>query len=306
MDHQLETPAIELRKLHRRFGRVDALRGLDLRAETGRCHGLFGRNGAGKTTAILCMLNQLRPTTGDVRVLGLDPARRELEVKERIAYVPDSPNFFPWMTVRDTLDYFASFRRRWDRDLERKLLRDRFELDLAQKAQSLSRGMKAQLALACALCASPELLILDEPISGLDPLVRRELLETVIGDFLAAREGRTVFIATHLIREVEGLIDAFTVVEDGRAGLQEDAQSARERFRTIRLEFDHEPPPIEIPDVTESDRMGRLVELVTSHFSDETREMLEALSPASLETRGLSLEEIFVHSTREARQGQAS
>src|SRR5262245_62499578 len=113
-----ETPAIEISSLVRRFGRHDAVNGLSLRVQPGRCYGFFGRNGAGKTTTIKCLLNLLRPTSGGVRVFGLDPARDEVAVKSRVAYVPDQVAFYPWMTVRDTLAYVASFRHRWNREIE--------------------------------------------------------------------------------------------------------------------------------------------------------------------------------------------
>ncbi len=110
-----QDPVIEIRNLVRRYGRTDAVDGLNLRVEPGRCYGFFGRNGAGKTTTIKCLLNLLRPTSGEARVFGLDPARHEVAVKSRVAYVPDAVAFYPWMTVRQTLDYFASFRSRWNR-----------------------------------------------------------------------------------------------------------------------------------------------------------------------------------------------
>ena len=125
------TNVIEIDHLVRRYGRTDAVNGLDLRVEPGRCYGFFGRNGAGKTTTIKCLLNLLRPTSGEVKVFGMSPARNEVAVKSRLAYVPDAVAFYPWMTVRDTLDYCASFRARWNRDTERSLI-DQFRLDPAQ------------------------------------------------------------------------------------------------------------------------------------------------------------------------------
>src|SRR5262245_42364702 len=104
------TPAIDIDNLTYAYGRAEAVRGLSLKVQTGRCYGLFGRNGAGKTTTIKCLLNLLRPQSGQVRVFGVDPAKDEVEVKRRLAYVPDQVAFYPWMTVRETLDYLASFR----------------------------------------------------------------------------------------------------------------------------------------------------------------------------------------------------
>src|SRR5207249_7733357 len=114
-----EVPAIEINHLVRKYGKTDAVNGLSLSVRQGRCYGFFGRNGAGKTTIIRCLLNLLRPTSGSVRLFGLDPARHEVQVKSRLAYVPDTVAFYPWMTVRETLDYFASFRARWNAETER-------------------------------------------------------------------------------------------------------------------------------------------------------------------------------------------
>jgi ABC-2 type transport system ATP-binding protein len=132
-----DTPVIETNRLIRRYGRTDAVNGINLRVLPGRCYGFFGRNGAGKTTTIKCLLNLLRPTSGDVKLFGLNPARHEVAVKSRLAYVPDHVAFYPWMSVRDTLDYFASFRTRWNVDAERELL-GQFRLDPRQKASHLS------------------------------------------------------------------------------------------------------------------------------------------------------------------------
>ena len=127
-----DSPIIEIQNLSRRYGKHDAVNGLSLNVRAGKCYGFFGRNGAGKTTTIKCLLNLLRPDSGAVRVFGLDPQRKEVAVKSRLAYVPDMVAFYPWMTVRDTLEYFASFRQHWNRDIENDLL-NRFQLDPAKK-----------------------------------------------------------------------------------------------------------------------------------------------------------------------------
>jgi ABC-2 type transport system ATP-binding protein len=175
-------PAILVQGLGYAYGSAEAVHSLDLIVPRGRCYGLFGRNGAGKTTTMRCLLNLLRLQRGTVRVFGLDPAAHEVDVKRRIAFVPDAVAFYPWMTVRETLDYLASFRSRWNRQSERDLL-SRFRLDSSQKAGALSKGQRTQVALIAAVCPEPELLLLDEPTSGLDPIVRREFIQTVIGAY---------------------------------------------------------------------------------------------------------------------------
>src|SRR5262245_48318289 len=120
-------PVIELSHVVRNYGKTEAVNDLSLRVEAGRCYGFFGRNGAGKTTTIKCLLNLLQPTRGTIRVFGMDPRGNEVAVKSRLAYVADQVAFYPWMTVRETLDYLASFRQRWNRPTENQLL-DRFRL----------------------------------------------------------------------------------------------------------------------------------------------------------------------------------
>ena len=149
-----DVPAIETRDLVRRYGHTDAVNGLNLQVAPGRCYGFFGRNGAGKTTTIKCLLNLIRPTSGETRVFGLHPARDEVAVKSRLAYVPDYVAFYPWMSVRQTLDYCASFRTRWNRDTEAALI-SQFRLDARQTTSHLSKGQRTQVALIAAICASP-------------------------------------------------------------------------------------------------------------------------------------------------------
>jgi len=291
-----EIPVIEIKNLTRRYGKQDAVNGLSLTVKPGRCYGFFGRNGAGKTTTIKCLLNLLRPTSGSVRVFGFDPQRDEVAVKSRIAYVPDTVAFYPWMTVRDTLDYLASFRPNWNRDTETDLL-GRFGLKPDQKATSLSKGQKTQLALIGAICPEPELLVLDEPTSGLDPIVRREFIETVIGAYQSGDpERRTVFVSTHLISEFEGLIDEFTIIEEGRELLTMAADEARDRFKKIHARFAQPPAKLELPAALSVKHSGREVEILANGSSEELLAKLKLLQPEELRMEALTLEEIFIAS----------
>src|SRR5436190_6971490 len=131
-----QTPAIEIKNLSYAYGKGDAVHDLSIQVPRGKCYGLFGRNGAGKTTTMKCLLNLLRPRGGSVRVFGLDPNQQEVQVKRRLAYVPDYVAFYPWMTVRETLDYLASFREHWNRVTEGDLLK-RFRLDPGQRTWAL-------------------------------------------------------------------------------------------------------------------------------------------------------------------------
>jgi ABC-2 type transport system ATP-binding protein len=290
-----DSPVIEIKNLTRSYGKHDAVNGLTLNVRAGKCYGFFGRNGAGKTTTIKCLLNLLRPTSGSVNVFGLEPQRNEVAVKSRLAYVPDVVAFYPWMTVRNTLEYFASFRKHWNRDIENDLL-NRFQLDANKKTTSLSKGQRTQLALIGAICPEPELLVLDEPTSGLDPIVRREFIETVIGAYQSGDPGRrTVFVSTHLISEFEGLIDEFTIIEQGRDLLTMEADAARDRFRKIRARFS-EMPNLDLSGALSVKQNGREVEILANGNSEQILEKLKSFSPEELKCESLSLEEIFIAS----------
>ncbi len=295
-----DTPVIAINNLVRRYGRTDAVNGLSLRVEPGRCYGFFGRNGAGKTTTIKCWLNLLQPTSGSIALFGKDPRAHEVDIKSRVAYVPDQVGFYPWMTVRNTLDYVASFRPQWNRDTERALL-DRFRLPVAQKTSHLSKGQRTQLALITAICPDPELLVLDEPTSGLDPIVRREFIQTVIGAYQEGAPGRrTVFVSTHLISEFEGLIDEFTIIDNGREVLTLDADTARERYQKIYVRFAVPPTTLDLGGARVLRQQGREVEMVVNGNSADVIARLTAGSPEAIETESLSLEEIFVTTLQSA------
>jgi ABC-type multidrug transport system ATPase subunit len=293
---ETNTPVIALHNLTRRYGKLDAVNGLTLSVQPGRCYGFFGRNGAGKTTTIKCLLNLLQPDSGSARVFGLDPRRDEVAVKSRLSYVPDAVAFYPWMTVNQTLEFFASFRTRWNRELEADLLK-RFQLNSNQKASHLSKGQKTQVALIAAVCPEPDLLVLDEPTSGLDPIVRREFIQTVIGAYHAGDPAnRTVFVSTHLIGEFEGLIDEFTIIEQGRELLTMQTDRAKDRFRKIRASFSSEPRGLNLEGALNVRQSGRDLVILADGNSEQILERLRAKSPEELQSESLSLEELFVAS----------
>lgn len=288
-------PVIDIQNLVYRYDRREAVDGLSLQVEPGQCHGLLGRNGAGKTTTIKCLLNLLRPQSGSVSVFGLSPGRREAAIKERLAYVPDSVAFYPWMTVRDALDYQASFRRHWNRKIEAELL-GRFQLDPRLATTALSKGQRTQVALIGAVCPEPELLVLDEPTSGLDPLVRRDFIQTVIGAYQDAAPGeRTVLVSTHLISEFEGLMDRFTIVDHGKAILTANADDARSRYRRLRAEFGNDAPDASaVPGARTLRREGRWLELMVNGEAESVIAWLQSAKALRVESETLALEDIFM------------
>lgn len=286
--------AIEIKNLNKSYKDTNAVNNLNINVEKGKCYGFFGRNGAGKTTTIKCILNHLTPDSGEIKVFGVSPQKDEVKVKERISYVPEEVSFYPWMTIKGTLDYLASFRGKWNKEIEKQLV-DRFSLNPKQKVTNLSKGMKAQLSLIAAICAESEILLLDEPTSGLDPIVRREFLEVVIGAFQDVDpENRTIFVSTHLINEFEGLIDQFTIIESGKNLLTLESELARKKYKKIFLSFSNDVPDINNKNIIKIKKQGRDAELLTNDFSEDLMNELSKLSPLSTKVENLTLEEIFV------------
>jgi ABC-2 type transport system ATP-binding protein len=207
------SPAIQVSGLSRRFGSKLALDGVSLSLPRGAVYGLVGANGAGKTTLIRHIMGLLRAQQGSVRVFGSDPVADPVGVLARIGYLSEENDLPGWMRVDELLRYTRSFYPAWD-DAYANELRVKFELDPQAKVRSLSKGQKARAGLIAALAHRPELLLLDEPSSGLDPIVRRDILGAVIRTI--AHEGRTVLFSSHLLDEVEEVADHVTMISSGR------------------------------------------------------------------------------------------
>jgi ABC-2 type transport system ATP-binding protein len=203
---------IDVSDLTRRFGGRTALASVSLSLPRGAVYGLVGANGAGKTTLIKHMLGLLRAQSGSVRVFGLDPVAEPAAVLSRIGYLSEENDLPAWMRVDELIRYSRAFYARWD-DGYAEELRQGFALDPAAKIRTLSKGQKARAGLLIALAYRPELLVLDEPSSGLDPIVRRDILGAVLRTI--ANEGRTVLFSSHLLDEVERVADHVTMISDG-------------------------------------------------------------------------------------------
>lgn len=227
---------IETRNLSKRYGRhIQALRDLDLSVHEGEVYGFLGPNGAGKTTTIRLLLDLLRPSTGEIRVLGLDPRADGLAIRHRVGYMPGELPFGGRQTSWELLTYLGGLRVDVDPRPRIRELADRFDLDLHRPIQSLSKGNKQKIGLVQAFMHDPELLILDEPSSGLDPLLQREFL-SLVREVRAA--GRTVFMSSHILAEVEHIADRIAILRDGKLVAVEDVQTLRENtVRQVEIVF---------------------------------------------------------------------
>lgn len=208
----MSAPVIEVSGLTRRFGAGTALASVSLSLPRGAVYGLVGANGAGKTTLIRHILGLLRAESGSVRVFGLDPVADPVGVLSRIGYLSEENDLPGWMRVEELIRYSRAFFAAWD-DAYAEELRREFGLDADAKIKTLSKGQKARVGLLVALAYRPELLLLDEPSSGLDPIVRRDILGAVMRTI--ADEGRTVLFSSHLLDEVERVADHVTMINQG-------------------------------------------------------------------------------------------
>src|SRR5216110_1757523 len=221
---------IDISNLTRRFGPRAALDSVSLSLPRGAVYGLVGANGAGKTTLIRHILGLLRAESGSVRVFGLDPVTDPVAVLSRIGYLSEENDLPGWMRVDELIRYTRAFYPKWD-DAYAEELRRTFALDPAAKIKTLSKGQKARAGLLLALAHRPELLVLDEPSSGLDPIVRRDILGAVIRTI--AHEGRTVLFSSHLLDEVEQVADHVTMISQGKIALSAPLKTIQESYRTL-------------------------------------------------------------------------
>jgi ABC-2 type transport system ATP-binding protein len=224
----LSEPVIDISGLTRRFGDKTALDSVSLSLPRGAVYGLVGANGAGKTTLIRHIMGLLRAEGGSVRVFGLDPVADPVAVLSRIGYLSEENDLPGWMRVDELIRYSRAFYPAWD-DAYAEELRQAFALDPSSKIRTLSKGQKARAGLLIALAHRPELLVLDEPSSGLDPIVRRDILGAVIRTI--ADEGRTVLFSSHLLEEVEQVADHVTMINEGKIVLSGSLDAIRESHR---------------------------------------------------------------------------
>jgi len=227
-------PVISVAGLTRRFGATTALSSVSLSLPRGAVYGLVGANGAGKTTLIKHILGLLRADSGSVRVFGLDPVAEPVAVLSRIGYLSEENDLPGWMRVDELMRYTGAFYPAWDEAYAEEL-RQAFALDPAAKVKTLSKGQKARAGLLIALAHRPELLLLDEPSSGLDPIVRRDILGAVMRTI--ADEGRTVLFSSHLLEEVEQVADHVTMIHQGTIVLSAPLDVIRQSHRSLSDAF---------------------------------------------------------------------
>ena len=283
---------IEVRALRKSFGRTLALDGLDLTVSAGEVHAFLGPNGAGKTTTIRILLGLLRKDGGEARLLGGDPWHEATSLHARLAYVPGDVTLWPGLTGGEIIDLLGRLRGGIDAK-RRQALIERFDLDPAKKARAYSRGNRQKVALIAALASDAELLLLDEPTAGLDPLMEASFRDCVNDE---RRAGRTILLSSHILSEAEALSDRVTIIRDGRA--VETGTLAEMRHLTRNL-VDAElagPARLDgVPGVYDLDVQGHRVRCQVDHAAlGDVLARLTAAGVRSLTCRPPTLEELFL------------
>ncbi len=283
---------VEVRDLSRSFGTTKALDGLSLDVKPGFVYGLVGANGQGKTTLIKHLLGLLRAKQGSVRVFGLDPVKEPVKVLQCIGYLSEDRELPEWMRIHELLRYTRAFHPNWDQAYADELLKT-FGLDKTKKVKHLSKGMRAQAGLIAAVAHRPDLLLLDEPSTGLDAVVRKDILNAIIRT--VADEGRAALFSSHLLDEVEQMSDYVFMIDAGQVVLHGSLDDIKEQHHLLSVRFDNDQDKLpSIGGILAAERFGKDWNVVCNGAAQEITTALQGLGGEVTHSRNASLQEIFV------------
>ncbi|MGB2763556.1 MAG: ABC transporter ATP-binding protein [Candidatus Aminicenantaceae bacterium] len=278
--------------LDKSFGQKKVLENFNMTLQEGKVYGLLGNNGEGKTTLIRMIMGIIPSNKGEIFYKNQKIEFKHSAYKKEIGYIPEESFFYSWMTIKDLLDLNSSFYPKWNSKKAHEFL-ERFSLDNKVRIRTLSRGMKLKLGLIVALASEPELLILDDPTSGIDVPTRQDFLKGIIRELSEA--GTTILFSTHLIHELEKIVDHLGILHNRHLILDEDYQKVKNAAKRVRITFkDSFPENIGIDGVLKEQREGNIADLVIYPWDKVMEKQIEALSPIRWDIEPLSLEEIFI------------
>jgi ABC-2 type transport system ATP-binding protein len=291
---------VEIADLRKSYGGVEALAGLNLRVPRGAICGLLGRNGAGKTTALKTLLGMTRPTSGTIRAHGFaaDVPEQSLEIRRRTSFVSEERDLYSSMSVAGIVGFASGLYPRWRADLSKEYLR-KLDLPADRLVKHLSRGMRTKLAWLLALSAGTELVVLDEPTAGLDPVATEELLQLLVGHVAAG--GVTVLLSTHQLADVEQIADHVAIVDRGRALVDAPLDDLRASYRRVQAVFADEAPQIAFAarGVVSTRRAGRVLTVLVNADADGVAAEARARGAVSVDVLPVTLKEIFLETVAE-------
>lgn len=292
------TQAIAIHRLIKHYGSRRVVDVVNLNIPVGCVYGFLGRNGAGKSTLIKMLMGMVQPDVGDAYVLGESISDLKPATRARIAYLAEGHPLYRWMSVAEAVRFTQGFYQHWHGEFVEQVL-DHFRIARKAKIGRLSNGQKAQVSLALALAQDPELLILDDPTLGLDTVVRRDFLESMIE--LIQRKGRTIFFSSHILGDVERVADRIGILSDGVLRVDCPTDHFKAALRRVVLTFPNRAPAFPACAGLVSQRhIGNRLELAIVNYEPEHAALAESLNPESIEVLEMNLEDAFIAYTREA------
>jgi ABC-2 type transport system ATP-binding protein len=283
---------LTIRNLSKSFGRKAILKNFDLTLEKGKVYGLLGKNGAGKTTLIRMIMGVIPHDSGEIIYKGQTLKFGDAAYKNEIGFIPEDSIYFSWMTIKELLNFNSSFYPKWNKTKAKEYL-NRLSLDNKVKIKHLSRGMKLKVGLILALAAEPELLVLDDPTSGLDVPTRQDFLRDIIQEILEG--GTTILFSSHLVHELEGIIDKLGILHNGNLIIEDEYTNVKNATRKVLLVFEKPfPDKIGIEGVLSQKWDNNRLEVVVYPWDEMKHKELQFLNATHMEIDTLTLEEIFI------------
>lgn len=273
------------------FGDIKALDDLNINVETGSVYGLIGPNGAGKTTILKILSGVYKKDSGKVSIDG-EQIYENISVKENMVFISDDLFFFTTYTIEDTAKFYAGVYKNWSWERFNSL-KEIFKIDINRKVRRLSKGMQKQVAFWICISAQPEIMLLDEPVDGLDPVMRRNVWKIIMQD--VAERGTTVLISSHNLRELEDVCDHVGIMHQGKIVLEKALDDVKGNIHKVQIAFENEVPEFNDMEILHSERYGSVNMMIVKGSSNEILRKFRAYSPIICDVLPLTLEEIFIY-----------
>ena len=277
----------------KKFDALTALSDMNIHIKKGSVYGLVGPNGAGKTTFIKTLMSIYMKDGGELKIDG-NPDIRDEDLKQRIVYISDDLYFFPSYSIKKTADFYASVYKNWDGETFNKL-QDIFNIDLKRKVRKLSKGMKKQVAFMMGISAKPDIMVLDEPVDGLDPVMRRNIMNIILSE--VEERGMTVLISSHNLRELEDICDHVGIMHAGKVVIEKSLDDVKGNIHKLQVAFSGAPSSeFETSlEILHKDEFGSVKQYIVRGDSEAITEKAKDFDPILLDLLPLSLEEVFIY-----------